>query len=82
MMRQTNAAWVGRSEGTRAQLEAACLEALTDPRGYTSAAGWHTWEGIHKGIWYAPREQFQDEAWWATPEQEPTKAYAINSQSC
>ncbi len=72
MMRQTNAAWLGQDEGTRTQLEAACLEALTDPSGYASAVGWHTWEGIHKGIWYAPHGQFQDEAWWATPEQEPT----------
>ena len=73
LMRQTNAAWVGRGEGTRAQLEAACLGALTDPSGHASAAGWRIWEGVHKGIWYAPHEQFQDEAHWTTPKQEPTK---------
>ncbi len=69
MMSQTNATWLGFEEEARAELEAACVEALTVPSGYPSPAGWRSWAGTHKGTWYAPDQLFQDEAQWALPEQ-------------
>ncbi len=51
-MVQTNAAWVNRPTLPRRLLETACLDALTTPRGFTSAAGWNVWQGTHRGAWF------------------------------
>ena len=47
-MAQANAAWVNGPALTRRQLETACLDALTNPRGFASAAGWNVWQSCRR----------------------------------
>ncbi len=77
-MGQTNADWLG-CDVTQAQLEAACLAALNQPSGFGANHSWSDWSGTHRGTWYAPNQQFQDEARWEAPRRIPTKVQGDNA---
>jgi len=55
---------------TQLSLEAACFNALAEPRGFGPGVGFNAWKGIHKGTWYEPNQSFWDEAVWSDPTSE------------
>ncbi|NND81861.1 MAG: hypothetical protein HKN50_05460 [Gammaproteobacteria bacterium] len=77
-MQQTNARWLRCPNLTKAALEAAILDAMTNPRGFPSADGWRDWRGHHKGTWYDTNQKFWDEAKWNAPTREPTQVAGDN----
>ncbi len=80
-MAQTNTAWVNGSGLTRQQLDTACLDALTNPQGFASAAGWNVWQGTHWGVWFTPEHRFEDEARWSAPRRVPTNVEGDNDRA-
>jgi len=72
-MTATNADWLMCEDVTRESLEAACIDALTNPSGFWSAAGFDAWRGHHLGRWYEVNQSFWDEAEWSAPVREPTR---------
>lgn len=66
-MGETNARWLACPDLTKAALEAAILNAMTNPSGFGSGSGWRDWHGHHKGTWYDTTQKFWDEAKWAAP---------------
>jgi|GEM_PF-2069109 len=72
-MTATNAEWLMCEGVTRESLEAACIDALTNPRGFSSAAGFDAWRGRHLGTWYEVAQSFWDEAMWSPCVREPIR---------
>jgi hypothetical protein len=64
-------AFLGNANITQAD----CVNALTYPKGYQSAAGWQAWAGLHDGCWYQDGEPgLPDDARWRAPYKEPANS--------
>jgi hypothetical protein len=72
-MTQTNAHWLMSEDITQSSLDAACHDALAEPRGFGPAVGFDAWKGIHKGTWYEANQSFWDEAVWSEPARTPCR---------
>ena len=76
---ETNANFLDCPDLTADMLLNACVDALTNPRGFDGPDGWDAWRGTHDGAWFNDDGQrFDDSAEWDPPRKEPTRVPGDN----